>query len=165
MSRGSSAARMRLDVQSLAIDGALDAATESMKPALDAKGIRLRTERDPELGQVMGDPTRLQQIFWNLLSNAVKFTPSGGAITVRLRRVDAGTEVAVEDAGIGIAHDFLPYVFEPFRQEDASHTRKRGGLGLGLAITRHLVELHGGTITAYSRSATFTITLLAAVAL
>src|SRR5207244_5237595 len=97
-----------------------------------------------------GDPERLQQVFWNLLSNAVKFTPRGGRVQLRLQRVESHLEVAVSDTGQGIGPDFLPYVFDRFRQADPSSTRRHGGLGLGLAIVKQLVELHGGTISASS---------------
>jgi CheY-like chemotaxis protein len=118
---------------------------------------------DTTVPQLMGDATRLQQVAWNLLSNAVKFTPKGGRVDVLLRRVDSNLQLSVSDTGKGIAPEFLAVVFEAFRQEDASSTRSRGGLGLGLAITRQLVELHGGRITAHSdgegRGATFVVTL------
>jgi CheY-like chemotaxis protein len=105
---------------------------------------------DPRVGPVSGDPGRLQQVVWNLLSNAVKFTPKNGRVQVRLERVNSHIEIAVSDTGIGIKRDFLPYVFERFRQADGSTTRSTGGLGLGLAIVRHIVEMHGGTVEATS---------------
>jgi len=112
---------------------------------------------------VSGDPDRLQQVVWNLLSNAIKFTPSGGSVRVRVRRANGHVDVVVEDTGAGIRPDFLPHVFERFRQSDSSSTRAHGGLGLGLALVRHLVELHGGTVSAESRGegqgATFTVRL------
>ncbi|HEY5800388.1 MAG TPA: ATP-binding protein, partial [Burkholderiaceae bacterium] len=111
-----------------------------------AKNIRLQKALDTDAGNITGDPRRLQQVLWNLLSNAIKFTPQGGAIRVTLRRVDGAVEFAVTDSGIGIKPEFLPHVFERFRQADASTTRRYGGLGLGLAIVKHLVELHGGTV-------------------
>jgi signal transduction histidine kinase len=111
----------------------------------------------------LGDPDRIQQVAWNLLSNAVKFTPAGGRVHVRLRRVADGDELSVSDTGIGIAADFMPNVFEAFRQADASSTRAHGGLGLGLSIVRHIVEMHGGTVHAWSNGsgegATFTVRL------
>lgn len=118
---------------------------------------------DVTVGQVMGDAGRLQQIFWNLLSNAIKFTPEGGYIMVELERVDRYAQIVISDTGQGIHPDFLPFVFDRFRQEDSSITRQIGGLGLGLAISRQLVEAHGGTIVAESpgvrQGATFTIRL------
>jgi CheY-like chemotaxis protein/anti-sigma regulatory factor (Ser/Thr protein kinase) len=133
-----------------------------VSPAAEAKGITI--ERDLEdLDPIAGDRDRLQQVFWNLLSNAVKFTPRDGRVTVRVRRQDQDAVVAVEDNGIGISPDFLPYVFDRFRQADGSATRRHGGLGLGMAIVRYLVELHGGTVRAESegenRGATFTAAL------
>ena len=112
---------------------------------------------------VSGDPVRLQQVVWNLLSNAIKFTPGGGAVTIRLRRVNGSVDLLVSDTGIGISPAFIPHVFERFRQEEAGTTRRYGGLGLGLAIVRHLVELHGGSVLAESagagRGATFRVRL------
>src|SRR6185436_5644649 len=110
----------------------------------------LQTIIDPRVGPVSGDPGRLEQIVWNLVSNAVKFTPKQGRVQVRLERVNSHVEIVVSDTGQGIAPGFLPYVFERFRQADAGTTRKTGGLGLGLAIVRHLVEMHGGTVDAAS---------------
>ena len=134
-----------------------------MQPAADAKGVRLQTIVDPRVGPVSGDPDRLQQVVWNLLSNAVKFTPKGGRVQVRLERVNSHVEIVVSDTGIGIRPDFLPHVFERFRQAEAGTTRKTGGLGLGLAIVRHIVELHGGTVEATSagegQGATFRVRL------
>ncbi|RPJ80330.1 MAG: response regulator, partial [Acidobacteria bacterium] len=142
----------------------LRGALDSTRPAAEAKGVAIVTELDEALPfPIAGDPTRIQQVFWNLLSNAVKFTPRGGLVRVSLRFVDGQVRVQVKDTGIGIGAPFLPHVFERFRQEDSSITREHGGLGLGLAIARHLVELHGGTVTAASegegRGATFTVTL------
>src|SRR5581483_3676372 len=105
---------------------------------------------EPPSAPVSGDAERLQQVIWNLMSNAVKFTPSGGRVEVRLRRVDAQVEVVVADTGIGISREFLPFIFDRFRQADAGTTREHGGLGLGLGIARQLVEMHGGTIQATS---------------
>jgi CheY-like chemotaxis protein len=134
-----------------------------VQPAADAKGVRVQTVLDPRAGPVSGDPGRLQQVIWNLVSNAVKFTPRHGRVQVRLERVDSHLEIVVSDTGIGIRPDFLPYVFERFRQADAGTTRKTGGLGLGLAIVRHLVEMHGGTVDASSagdgHGATFRVRL------
>jgi CheY-like chemotaxis protein/anti-sigma regulatory factor (Ser/Thr protein kinase) len=137
--------------------------------AADAKEIRLTTEVDEGCCATSGDPGRLQQVLWNLLSNAIKFTPRGGTVTVAARRVGPQIAVSVSDSGKGIRPDFLPYVFDRFRQADASTTRQHGGLGLGLSIVKHLVELHGGTVAATSegegRGATFTVTLPIAAAL
>jgi len=134
-----------------------------MRPSADAKRIRLAFELDPGLGPVVADPERLQQVMWNLLSNAIKFTPAGGDVVVEAHRRGSRAEICVRDTGQGIAPDFLPYVFEAFRQQDASSSRRHGGLGLGLAIVRHLVELHGGRVRAESdgldRGAIFTFDL------
>ena len=139
------------------------AAVESVAHAASAKRIRLTVDVEPASGLVSGDPDRLQQVVWNLLSNAIKFTPAGGAVAVRVERSDNHVAIVVRDTGAGVAKEFLPHVFERFRQADASTTRAFGGLGLGMAIVRHLVELHGGTVRADSRGegygATFTITL------
>jgi PAS domain S-box-containing protein len=139
------------------------AAVDSIRPAAAAKGIRVEAELDPGAGPVLGDPERLQQVVWNLVSNAVKFTPQGGDLRVRLASSGAHAEITVSDTGPGIAPEFLPYVFDRFRQADSSTTRTHGGLGLGLAITRHLVELHGGGIRVENHAdgpgATFTVTL------
>ena len=155
--------KMRLEVQQVDVAGVVEAALESVRPAADARGIHLAAIIDTTVPSVVGDPTRLQQIAWNLLSNAVKFTSKGGRVDVVLRSVDSWLELRVSDTGKGIAPKFLPHVFDAFRQEDASFTRSRGGLGLGLAITRQLVELHGGRIEAHSegqgRGATFTVRL------
>jgi CheY-like chemotaxis protein len=125
--------------------------------------VHLRAVLDPHAATIHGDPNRMQQVMWNLLTNAIKFTPSGGRVQVLLERVDSCVEVSVSDSGEGIKPEFLPYVFDRFRQADASTTRRHGGLGLGLAIVRQLVELHGGTIRARSsgvdKGATFTIRL------
>ena len=142
--------KLRLEVRSLAPASFIEAAVEAVLPAAEAKGIRLETELDAEAGSISGDPARLQQIVWNLLSNAIKFTPSGGRVCVRLMRVDSHIEICVSDTGNGISAEFLPYVFDRFRQADGSTRRQYGGLGLGLAIVRHLVELHGGTVMAES---------------
>jgi signal transduction histidine kinase len=119
-------------------------------PAAEAKSIRLVSRIGRSVGMVSADPDRMQQVIWNLLSNAVKFTPEGGSVEISLRRVGAQAEMVVKDTGAGIDPDFLPHVFEHFRQADSTSTRKHGGLGLGLAIVRRLVELHGGTVAAES---------------
>jgi PAS domain S-box-containing protein len=141
----------------------IEAAAETIRPAANAKGIDLRLHLDPAAGPISGDANRLQQIVWNLLSNAVKYTPRNGSIEVHLRRQDTSAVIIVQDTGEGITPDFLPYIFDRFRQADASTTRHHGGLGLGLAIVRHLVELHGGTVCAASKGTgqgtTFTVTL------
>ncbi|MHC5597083.1 MAG: ATP-binding protein [Nostoc sp.] len=128
----------------------IEGGLETVRLAAEAKNIQIQTMVDASLGKVLGDSDRLQQVIWNLLSNAVKFTPEGGKIDIQLERVDAQAQITVRDTGKGISPDFLPYVFEYFRQADGTTTRKFGGLGLGLAIVRHLIELHGGTISAES---------------
>src|SRR6185437_9839707 len=155
--------KVRLDVQRLDLASVVEATVETVKPAAQAKDIRLQVVLDPGAGPVRGDPSRLQQVLWNLLTNSVKFTPKGGRILITLARVNSHLEIEVTDNGEGIAATFLPHVFDRFRQADASTTRSHGGLGLGLSIVKQLVELHGGTITAKSggpaMGATFRITL------
>jgi len=155
--------RMRLDVAPLKLGSVIEAAVETVRPAAEAKGIRLSALLDPAADTVSGDAERLQQVVWNLLSNAVKFAPKGGRVEVRLERADSHVEIVVADNGQGIKPEFLPYVFEHFRQEDSGTNRQWGGLGLGLAIVRHIVELHGGTVHAASeglgKGATFTVAL------
>jgi len=157
------AGKIRLDVQAIELPVLVDNAVATVQPAADARGVRMQTLLDPRVGPVSGDPGRLQQVIWNLVSNAVKFTPKNGRVQVRLERVDSHVEIIVSDTGIGIRPDFLPYVFERFRQADAGTTRKTGGLGLGLAIVRHIVEMHGGTVDASSegegKGATFRVRL------
>jgi PAS domain S-box-containing protein len=138
--------KMRLDVQPLDLGLLIEAAIESVRPAAEAKGVRLQKTLDTGVGAVSGDAARLQQVVWNLLSNAVKFTPKGGRVQVRLERINSHVEITVSDSGIGIRPEFLPHVFERFRQADQTMRRQQGGLGLGLAIVRHLVELHGGEV-------------------
>src|SRR4030095_7389740 len=140
--------KVRLDIQPVEPERVIEAAIETVRPAAEAKGIRIEKRLDPLAGPVSGDPGRLQQIVWNLLSNAIKFTPKDGRVQVVLERVDSHLEVTVSDTGIGIPLDFLPYVFDRFSQGDTSTNRRYGGLGLGLAITKQLVELHGGRIQA-----------------
>jgi NO-binding membrane sensor protein with MHYT domain/CheY-like chemotaxis protein/nitrogen-specific signal transduction histidine kinase len=141
---------LRLDVQLLEPDKVIEAALGTVHPAAVAKRIDLRVDVAKGLGVVLGDPARLQQVMWNLLSNAVKFTPVGGMVQVMLGRDEQDVVIRVADSGIGIEPEFLPHVFDRFRQQDASITRKHGGLGLGLSIARQLVELHGGTIAVSS---------------
>ncbi|HVL55576.1 MAG TPA: ATP-binding protein, partial [Burkholderiaceae bacterium] len=154
---------LRLNVQPVAPAAFVDAGIEAVTPAADAKGVVIRKEFSPGVAAVAGDSARLQQVVWNLLSNAVKFTPRGGEVTVRLEPVDAGVRITIADTGEGIRPEFLPYVFDRFRQQDGRTSRRHGGLGLGLAIVRHLVELHGGTVRADSggegRGATFEVVL------
>ena len=142
--------KIRLNVQPVDFPDIVRSAVDAVTPAADARGVRIETVLDPEAAPVSGDPERLQQILWNLLSNAVKFTNRGGRVQVRLERVNSHVEVGVSDTGIGISPEFLPHVFERFRQADAGIARERGGLGLGLSIARQLTEMHGGTIEAFS---------------
>ena len=155
--------KMRLDVQPVDPLSFVEAAIATIAPGAEAKGVRIEKQLDPSGGPVSGDPSRLQQVAWNLLANAVKFTPKGGRVEVRLERVGSHIELRVADTGIGIRPEFLPHVFERFRQDDASTTRMFGGLGLGLSIVKHLVELHGGTVDVSSpgvdQGATFTVRL------
>ena len=142
--------KIRLNVQPVDLPDVVRNAIDAVAPAADAKGVRIDTVLDPLASPISGDPERLQQILWNLLSNAVKFTNRGGKVQVRLERVNSHIEVTVSDTGIGISPEFLPHVFERFRQEDGGTARERGGLGLGLSIARQLTEMHGGTIEAAS---------------
>jgi signal transduction histidine kinase len=155
--------KLRLDVRSVVVSSIVESAISSVAPAAAAKGVRLQTILDPNAGPVCGDPSRLQQIVWNLVSNAIKFTPRGGRVQVRVERINSHLEIVVSDTGQGIRADFLPFVFDRFRQADAGTTRKHSGLGLGLAIVRHLVELHGGDVRVESpgdgQGATFTVRL------
>lgn len=157
------AGKVRLDVQPVELPSVILNALEAVRPAADAKEIRLHHVLDPIAGTVSGDPGRLQQVMWNLLSNAVKFTPRHGRVQIVLERINSHVEISVADSGVGISPEFLPHVFDRFRQADASTTRQHGGLGLGLAIAKHLVELHGGTIGVRSdgpgRGATFMVAL------
>ncbi len=155
--------KLRLDVRTVDLISIVYAAIDSIRPAADAKSIRLQTLLDPSAGPISGDADRLQQIVWNLLTNAVKFTPKGGRIQVKVQRIESHVEIVVSDSGVGINKEFLPYVFDRFRQADASTTRIHGGLGLGLSIVHQLVGLHGGSVSVQSegegKGATFTITL------
>jgi PAS domain S-box-containing protein len=155
--------KLRLDVRRVDLTAVIESAVASVKLSAEAKGIRIHTVLDPLAGPVKGDPARLQQVVWNLLANAIKFTPKGGRVEVTLERVNSHVEMALSDTGIGIKPEFLPHLFERFRQADASTTRRFGGLGLGLAIVKHLVEQHGGSVVAKSagegQGATFRVTL------
>jgi CheY-like chemotaxis protein/anti-sigma regulatory factor (Ser/Thr protein kinase) len=145
--------KLRLDVRPVELAGVLEAALDSVRPGAEARGLSVEAELPPESAVVAGDPDRLQQVVWNLLSNAIKFTARGGRVALRLVRNEGHAEIRVEDSGIGIAPEFLPHVFARFSQADPSSTRQHQGLGLGLAIVRHLVELHGGTVRAESEGA------------
>jgi len=157
------AGKIRLNVQSLDLPVVMHDALATVMPGAEAKGVRIQSIVEADIGPVSGDPDRLQQVMWNLLSNAVKFTPRGGRVQVRLQRVNSHIELSVSDTGAGIREDFLPHLFERFRQADSTTTRAHGGLGLGLAIARQIVELHGGTIHAFSggegKGATFRVEL------
>lgn len=155
--------RMRLNVKPLLLEPIIAGTIDSLQLAAEARGIELAAGLPGRVGQITGDPDRLQQIVWNLLSNAIKFTPRGGRVVVSLQRTESHVELAVNDTGQGISAEFLPHVFERFRQGDSTTTRPIGGLGIGLAIVKHLAELHGGTVTAESegegRGSTFTLSL------
>jgi signal transduction histidine kinase/FixJ family two-component response regulator len=155
--------KLRLDLHEVDFPRLVEAAVDSVRPAMEAKEIRLQPAIDPSASQVMGDPNRLQQVIWNLLSNAIKFTPRGGRVQLTVARVKSHIELSVSDTGLGIEPSFLPFLFQRFYQADGTSTRNQGGLGLGLAICRHLVELHGGTIEAFSeglgQGATFKVQL------
>jgi PAS domain S-box-containing protein len=157
------AGKLRLNVQPVHLHEIVKAAIGTVGPAADAKAIAIHSVLDAQVPPVSGDPDRLQQIVWNLLSNAVKFTPKGGRVQIELQRVNSHAEIVVSDTGRGIAPDFLPHLFERFRQADSAFSREHGGLGLGLAIVRELVELHGGTVHAASQGtgsgATFRVDL------
>lgn len=155
--------KLYLELHPVEIAPVLEAAINVVRPTAEAKGIQIEVDFEPEPAAVSGDINRLQQVFWNLLANAVKFTPTGGKAFVRLRHVNSDVEITVADTGQGISSDFLPYVFDRFRQADSTSTRQHGGLGLGLAIARHLVEIHGGSVLASSagngQGAVFTVKL------
>ncbi len=155
--------KLRLDVQPVDLQAIVFDAAESVRPAADAKNIRLTTVLDPKAGPITGDPNRLQQILWNLLSNAIKFTPRDGRVQVYLRRVSSHVEISVVDSGQGISAEFLPQLFTRFTQADTSMARRHGGLGLGLALVKSLVDMHGGSIKASSpgidHGSTFTVSL------
>lgn len=155
--------KLRLNAAPIELGPVIKAALDSVRHAAEAKGIELDVQLEDGAGLVSGDSSRLQQVCWNLLINGVKFTPQGGRVRVRLARVGAHVEIRVSDTGLGISREFVPFVFDRFRQADASITRAHGGLGLGLSIVRHLVEAHGGEVRAESegegRGATFTVSL------
>lgn len=155
--------KMRLEVKPISLTPIVEAAVDAVKPAADAKTIQLQTTIDPAVNHLPADQARLQQVIWNLLSNSIKFTAPGGVVQIKVRRTASMAEIVVKDTGVGIKPEFLPFVFDRFQQADGSITRKHGGLGLGLSITHHLVEMHGGTIEAESEGegcgATFTVKL------
>jgi len=155
--------KLRLVVGPVDPASVIEESIQTIRPAAEAKGVSLGADLPTEIGQITGDPARLQQIVWNLLSNAIKFTPQGGRVEARLERVDPHIRITVRDTGKGISPDFLPYVFDRFHQSDTSSVRRHGGLGLGLALAKYLVELHGGTIEADSsgegQGAIFKVTL------
>ena len=155
--------KLRLEVITIKPIIFVEAALESVRPAAEAKGITLEIIEDSVVSHISGDPNRLQQVVWNLLSNAIKFTPNDGKVTVEIKRMNGHTDIRIKDTGIGISPEFLPHVFDRFRQADASSIRKFGGLGLGLAIVRHIAEMHGGTVSALSegenQGSTFIVSL------
>jgi len=155
--------KLRLEVQSVNLTAVIESSINAVLPAAEAKGIRLQRVLDSGASMVSGDPARLQQVIWNLLSNAIKFTPKNGRVQVKLERINSHVEIIVTDDGQGISPDVLPFIFERFRQADSTTTRAHGGLGLGLAIVRHLVEMHGGTVEVESlgegHGSTFTVKL------
>jgi PAS domain S-box-containing protein len=155
--------KLRMDVRPSDPNAFIDAAVESVRPAAEAKGVRVTKVVDTGAVAIPGDPVRLQQVVWNLLSNAIKFTPRGGRVQITSERVNSHLEIVVIDTGQGISPEFLPHVFDRFRQADQKTSRQHGGMGLGLAIVRHLVELHGGTVSAESagegKGATFRVML------
>jgi CheY-like chemotaxis protein/nitrogen-specific signal transduction histidine kinase len=155
--------KMRLDVRPVDLKAVVEAALDAVRPAAEGKSIRLHAVLDPHAGPLTGDPDRLQQVVWNLLTNAIKFTPKGGRVQVHLQRINSHVEIVVSDTGQGISAEMLPVIFDRFRQADRGPTRTHKGLGLGLALVRHLIEAHGGTVTAQSagdnQGATFVIRL------
>ncbi len=142
--------KLRLKARPVRMEEILGNAIATVQPAADAKGVAISLALEPDAGAVSGDPDRLQQVIWNLLSNAVKFTPPEGRVDLRLERVDGAVQIVVRDEGQGIDPSFIPHLFERFRQADSRLAREHGGLGLGLAIVRELVELHGGTVSGRS---------------
>jgi PAS domain S-box-containing protein len=155
--------KLRLDLRTVELPAIIEAAVEATRPAAEAKGVRLTTALDPHSGPINGDADRLQQVVWNLLTNAIKFTPEEGEVLVKLESADSRVEITVRDSGIGVPAEFLPHIFERFRQADPGTNRIHGGMGLGLSIVRQLVELHGGTVKAESKGegkgTTFTVSL------
>jgi PAS domain S-box-containing protein len=155
--------KLRLEVMTINPINVVESALETVRPAAEAKGITLEVKENVEVSHISGDPNRLQQVIWNLLSNAIKFTPSDGTVRLEIERTDNFVEIKVKDTGVGIKEEFLPHVFDRFRQADASSIRKFGGLGLGLAIVRHITEMHGGTVHVFSegenRGSTFVVRL------
>jgi two-component system CheB/CheR fusion protein len=158
-----SSGRLRLDAEPIELVPVIEAAIEVVRLSAEAKNIQIESQLEPTDRRINGDPNRLQQVMWNLLSNAIKFTPAGGRIAIALEYSDFHAQIQVSDTGIGISPEFLPYIFERFRQADGSRSRSNPGLGLGLSIVHHLVELHGGTVEAESQGedqgATFTVRL------
>ena len=154
---------LQLELSPTDVGPLIEAAIEMVKPSADSKNVTVGSEIEEGVDSLTCDAQRLQQMIWNLLTNAVKFTPANGKVGITCRRHEKTVEISVSDSGIGIAPDFLPYVFDRFRQEDSSSTRSNGGLGLGLSIVRHLSELHGGTVAVESdgpgKGATFSISL------
>ena len=155
--------KLKLNITPLSLESVIESALATVNLAADAKEIKIKTIFEPNIGKVSGDAARIQQIIWNLVSNGVKFTPSGGQVIVKLERIGDRAQIEVEDTGRGIKPEFLPCVFEKFRQAQSSSTREFGGLGLGLAIVRSLTELHDGTVTVSSpgegQGATFSVKL------
>ena len=155
--------KLRLEIITIKPINVVESALETVRPAAEAKGIKLEIKEGGEISHISGDPNRLQQVIWNLLSNAIKFTPNDGRVTLEIERAEDFVELRVKDTGVGIKEEFLPHVFDRFRQADASSIRKFGGLGLGLAIVRHITEMHGGTVEVFSegegRGSTFTVKL------
>ncbi len=155
--------KLRLEVITVKPINIVESALETVRPAAEAKGIKLEIKEGVDISHISGDPNRLQQVIWNLLSNAIKFTPNDGRVTLEIERSDDYVELRVKDTGVGIKEEFLPHVFDRFRQADASSIRKFGGLGLGLAIVRHITEMHGGTVEVYSagedKGSTFVVKL------
>jgi signal transduction histidine kinase len=154
---------MRLTMQECEVTTVVEEALDAVRPAAHAKGIALVTAFAPDVGPILGAPDRLRQVIWNLVMNAVKFTPAGGRVDVAVGRSNEHVEIVVADNGVGISAAVLPQVFESFRQEDSSSTRAHGGLGIGLALVKQIVELHGGSVRAQSagkgKGATFTVTI------
>jgi signal transduction histidine kinase len=155
--------RISLSFEECEVTTLVDDALDTVRPTAQARGIVLVTALAPDVGPILGAPDRLRQVVWNLAMNAIKFTPTGGRVEVAVGRSEQNVEIVVADNGVGISPEVLPHIFEPFRQEDSSTTRAYGGLGLGLALVKYLVELHGGQVHAQSpgkgRGATFTVTL------